>query len=101
MKPKFDMATLPPVLDVEEASDLNIRLSSPAFVSSVDYVLYKSGSPVTDPRFSVSTGYLSISSVARSDRGSYRVDGTNGVGSASYNFTLNVQCELLCYLLKT
>ncbi|GFN86153.1 Down syndrome cell adhesion molecule, partial [Plakobranchus ocellatus] len=92
-KPEFDVGTLPTTVDMKKGERGRINLTAVANPPQVTYQLFKDGNRLTNlpSHLDFSQGVLNISTVEKSDKGSYMVRATNPQGTTSFNFSIVVK----------
>ena len=84
-------ATAPPTEGGQLTFSFSIDAKPPP--TSDNITLTRSGAPVTDARFTVTTTSLTIADVTRDDSGEYQITASTVVGSGSLALTVDVYCE--------
>lgn len=96
VKPEF--IDLTPMIEIKSGESRIINLTATANPSDCTYVL-KRGSEVinegTIRSFSLSAGVLTISAISKEDSGDYTITASNSQGSASFDFSVDVQCKYI------
>ena len=96
--PEF-VSPVPATIDMTAGDNRNLNLSAYANPAAVTYTLFREGMqlslPGDIPRFRLNNqGILRISRINKADRGNFTIKAENSQGSATYNFSINVRCEL-------
>ncbi|RUS79419.1 hypothetical protein EGW08_012832, partial [Elysia chlorotica] len=92
-KPQFDTATIPSTIETKEGQKFRINLSASANPPIVGYQLFKDGailSPLPE-HFNMSGGVLTISTVQKSDKGTYTVKANNSEGTTEFSMAIVVK----------
>ena len=98
VKPEFNQAVSPKVVDIVAGESRSLNFSAYANPPTKKYVLFREAVKLTltsdIPRFKLSAaGILNITKIRKSDKGNFTMKATNDEGTTTYNFTVSVRCE--------